>query len=464
MRRRICSMALAVALALGLALPAHAAGPEAPPYADVGQDQYAYYSQALAFVSEGLMTGAGDGLFRPDEPVTRAMAVQTLFRAAGGQEGAAPAAPFSDVAPSAWYAGAVDWAYASGVVRGAPDGRFHPSQPVSREDLAVLFYRYERTRNPELQVNYGPASALPDYEGVSAYAKDAVAWAYDRTLLDAYGMDEGIHPRDPEPRLMLALTLYRYLVPQEPPLAIDPEKVSQIDLYSLTGGQAQVTGREDVEDLTAMLNGFLPVASSPWTPVPPEDGGQERRFWDIHSQDPDLDGMKLYAGGLELIVEKDGLWTAYQTSRAHAIDFEALNDLAEAYPQKPRRLYQIDPALVESVTLTLPVRNYEDPAPTVELTAREDVERAVALLNGFEAQETAWPDHHPEYVAGALHSADPDLDGLSWRVDQNDCLTAAFHGVELLHSTTAVRPHPPEEGEPGLWERLRAFFPDVPMD
>lgn len=460
MKKFMKSLVLA-ALALGMALPvpAQAADVQAPIYADINEDLNAYYGEALAFVSGGLMTGTGDGLFHPNDVVTRAALVQILYRSDGSQT-ENPPAPFTDVSSHSWYADAVDWAYANGVVLGAPDGKFHPSQPVSREDLAVLLYRHALAREPEVQVNMGPAEALPDYQAISPYAREAVAWAYDRALLDVYGMDSGVYPKDPVNRLELAEIFRRYLDPMEPALSIDPARVGMIGLYCPQGRRAEVTGREDISRLVSMLNGFVPTHT--YSPVEPPQLEIGTRIIDIYSDDPELDGLKVYDGERMLTLEKDGVWTSYATNEAHALRYEELNAIFEKYPREAFHVYDLYPARVESVTLTMPAQ--EGPSPSVEITGRGDVEKIVALLNGFEAAYTGYPYGLPEYVEGRLHSADPALDGLTWRFDRNNCLTASFHGLELLYHTTAYPPHPWEEGEPDVWMQLREYFPAVSVE
>lgn len=463
MKKSMKHLALAIVLALGLALPVpvQAADAQPPAYEDINEDLNAYYGEALTFVSNGLMAGTGDGLFHPDSLVTRTMLVQVLYRGAGSPP-AASSAPFTDVPANSWYADAVNWAYANGVVQGAPGGKFHPNQPVSREDLAVFFYRHALAQDPETPVNKGLAEALPDYQQISPYAQEAVAWAYGHALLDVYGTDMGIYPKDPVNRLTLAEILHLYLEPKEPVLNLDPEQVSMIGLCCPRGIRAEVTEREDISQLISMLNGFVPTHI--YSPAEPPQLEIGERILDIYSEDPELDGLKVYGSECLLTLEKDGVWTAYATNWAHALRSEDLNAIFEKYLPEPFHVYDIDPAQVESITLTLPAQNSEEPAPSVELTAREDIEKIVALLNGFEAARTGYPNYHPEYVEGQLHSGDPALDGLTWRFDQNSCLTASFHGLELLYYTTASAPYPGETGEPGVWEQLREYFPENPVE
>lgn len=129
----------------------------------------------IEYCSErGFLSGTGRGVFSPDMTLTRAMAVSILWRIAGS-----PAAQenihFSDVEPSSWYAAAVHWAANNGIVSGYGDDRFGSDDPVTREQLAVFFYRYASSQMP-----FQPADipgGYTDWEEISPYAADAFSWA-----------------------------------------------------------------------------------------------------------------------------------------------------------------------------------------------------------------------------------------------------------------------------------------------
>ncbi len=125
-------------------------------------DKSAWYFDYVLFVYEkGLMRGVGNNTFEPKTPMTRAMLVNTLYKMAG-----TPTAPsdirLSDIADGSWYKPAVDWGVANKIVSGYADGTFGPNDPITREQLAILLWRY---------ANYtGLKIAAGGYPGLSAYS------------------------------------------------------------------------------------------------------------------------------------------------------------------------------------------------------------------------------------------------------------------------------------------------------
>lgn len=105
--------------------------------------------EAIDFASSReLLVGVGGGRFDPNGPVNRAMLVKVLHNLEYNPEGAAQGT-FHDVADSSWYAGAVNWATGSGLIKGFEDGTFHGEALISRQDLAVVIYRYVPQRPGE---------------------------------------------------------------------------------------------------------------------------------------------------------------------------------------------------------------------------------------------------------------------------------------------------------------------------
>lgn len=126
-------------------------------------------------VERGLMCGVSKTAFDSGAPTSRAMVVVTLWRQAGGpapqQEN-----PFTDLSQD-WYIDAVAWAAENGVVLGTTETTFEPDAAISRQDMAVIFYRYAKQ---VLRLDMPKTAVLtkfPDCGSISGYAKDAMAWA-----------------------------------------------------------------------------------------------------------------------------------------------------------------------------------------------------------------------------------------------------------------------------------------------
>lgn len=122
-----------------------------------------------------VMNGVGDGCLAPELEINRAMLVTLLWRMEGR-----PAAPylsgFEDVDPEAYYALPVAWAAHSRVVNGTSETQFSPEDPITREQLAAMLYRYARLRGFACD-EQAELEAFPDAADASDYAVPALRWA-----------------------------------------------------------------------------------------------------------------------------------------------------------------------------------------------------------------------------------------------------------------------------------------------
>lgn len=192
--KRFWKRAAAFALCAALLCPAASAA-----YTDVSEG--AWYEQAVTYCRDsGLLHGTGGGQFSPNSAVTRGMLAVVLYRLAGS-----PAEPgdsrFSDVAPGAWYARAVNWADRSGVMDGLGGGLFAPNEPVTREQLAAVLWRRAGS----------PAAAVSDFidrEEITGYARAAVDWAGAAKLMRGVGGGR-FAPAQPLTRAQLAVVLMK---------------------------------------------------------------------------------------------------------------------------------------------------------------------------------------------------------------------------------------------------------------
>ncbi|HIR91683.1 MAG TPA: S-layer homology domain-containing protein [Candidatus Limicola stercorigallinarum] len=153
------------------------------PFGDVPVD--AWYHDTMDWaVEEGLLTGYEDGTIGPDNTLSRSQLVTMLWRRAGSPETDAELT-FTDCDPDAFYAEAVAWAASEGIVMGYGDGSsFGPEDPVTREQLAVIFWR--QAGEPEASTDL---SAFTDGSSASAYAVPALKWAVETSLL--FGFSDG---------------------------------------------------------------------------------------------------------------------------------------------------------------------------------------------------------------------------------------------------------------------------------
>jgi len=139
-----------------------------------------WFAPAVNYVTaNGIMTGNGN-LFSPNEKLTRGMMAQILYNMAGGS--GSGSANFPDVASSDWFANAVGWTAERGYIGGYSNGKFGANDPITREQLAAILYRYAQANG----LTNGPSAELTSFVDASAtsdWAEEAVRWAVGAGLL-----------------------------------------------------------------------------------------------------------------------------------------------------------------------------------------------------------------------------------------------------------------------------------------
>ena len=176
------------------------------PFTDVASD--AWYGQAVAYVyRQGLMSGTAQDRFSPDLTTNRAMLVTILYRLAGSPAVDGGSA-FTDVSGGDWFASGVAWASANGIVTGYGDGRFGPNDPITREQMAAILYRYAGFAG-QSTAGRADLSGYTDAGQVSPYAAEAMGWAVDRGLIT--GVSAGtLAPGGSATRAQVATILMRF--------------------------------------------------------------------------------------------------------------------------------------------------------------------------------------------------------------------------------------------------------------
>lgn len=167
------------------------------------------FAADIAYVSQkGLMSGVGNGNFNPQAPITRGQLVTILYRLEG--QPAVSGLGFSDVAAGSYCERAVKWAAATGITNGGADGLFKPNDPISREQLAAFLYRYNRHKG-YFVAQLADLSSFSDAASVASYAKDAMSWANGTKLIN--GTSDGrLNPSGGATRGQAAAILHRYCV------------------------------------------------------------------------------------------------------------------------------------------------------------------------------------------------------------------------------------------------------------
>ena len=134
-----------------------------------------WFYQAVKYAyDKGFMTGVSDSEFAPDITLTRAMLVSALYRIEN-EPTADGELSFSDVSDDSWYAKAPLLAYNNDIISGKTETEFDPNSDITREQMAVILYRYAKTKgynSDSDEITYS------DVKDIAEYAIDSVKWAY----------------------------------------------------------------------------------------------------------------------------------------------------------------------------------------------------------------------------------------------------------------------------------------------
>jgi stage II sporulation protein D len=186
-------------------------GPGEDGFTDVKQGDWFY--DAVMFVVNHepvLFRGTSDTIFAPDTPMTRAMFVTVLGRAAEIDDSAfASGSSFSDVPSGKYYTGYVAWAAQNGIVNGYSDGTFHPESTVNREEMCVMLGRFARLQNVTLKTD-STTPAFTDAASISSWATEDVDAMRLAGIVSGKG--SGVFaPKDPCRRAEVAKVLMSFL-------------------------------------------------------------------------------------------------------------------------------------------------------------------------------------------------------------------------------------------------------------
>ena len=160
--------------------------PEEPtwPFTDVTEGEDWFYD-AVAYVYEnGIMAGTGETTFAPYMELDRAMAAQ-LFYNLEGQPAVTGDSAFTDVTSGHWAVDAITWAAQNDIVAGIGGGLYDPDSNVTREQFAVMLYKYARFKGCDLTAT-GDLTQFPDAGSISSWAETALSWANGNGLINGH--------------------------------------------------------------------------------------------------------------------------------------------------------------------------------------------------------------------------------------------------------------------------------------
>ena len=183
--------------------------PEPLPFTDVPAN--AWYAEAVRYVYEhGLMAGTSATTFAPDATTSRAMIATILWRMAGSPV-VNYAMDFADVPEGQWYSEAIRWAASEGVVTGYGNGLFGTNDPITREQLATMLWRYAQTEGYDVSIGEDTnILSYTDVANLSEYAIPAMQWAVGAGIINGTGNGSTLTPQGQATRAQAAVMLMRF--------------------------------------------------------------------------------------------------------------------------------------------------------------------------------------------------------------------------------------------------------------
>lgn len=176
------------------------------PFGDVKTADW-FYNDVKYVYEKGMMAGTAADVFAPNTTTTRAMIVTILYRLEGSPAVTGTSA-FVDVPAGQWYTDAVNWAAANQIVKGTSATTFAPNDSITREQMAAILYRYAQYKGYDV-TKKADLSGYSDNGQVSAYAKDALAWANAAKLINGV-TNTTLAPQGNATRAQVSAILHRF--------------------------------------------------------------------------------------------------------------------------------------------------------------------------------------------------------------------------------------------------------------
>ena len=179
----------------------------ANPFTDVFEKDW-FYDDAMFVYKNGLMLGTSKTLFNPHGTVTRGMMATILWRMEGSL---APKDEnsFTDVEAGRWYTDAITWTTENGIFAGYSKDKFSPDDPITREQLTAIFYRYADYKGYKLTATEN-LDKFKDADKITDYAKMVMQWAVGNGLIK--GKSENLlDPQGTATRAEISAMLHRFI-------------------------------------------------------------------------------------------------------------------------------------------------------------------------------------------------------------------------------------------------------------
>jgi hypothetical protein len=176
------------------------------PFTDIAHDDW-FYSSVRYVYNKGLFTGTSETGFEPSGEMSRAMLATVLYRMEN-QPKVEFADVFSDVQSGSWYSEPIIWANQSQIVEGYGEGIFAPNAAITREQIAVMLYRYAKGKGFDLHAEIASLS-FKDADKISDFAKESITWAVSKGIMNGTS-DLILNPAGLATRAEVATMLQRF--------------------------------------------------------------------------------------------------------------------------------------------------------------------------------------------------------------------------------------------------------------
>ena len=177
------------------------------PFTDISEKDW-FYGDVMFVYENGLMLGTSKTLFSPHGTAMRGMMATILWRMEGSPVPKGKNS-FTDVEAGKWYADAITWTAENGIFAGYSKDKFGPDDPITREQLAAIFYRYADYKGYDLTVK-GDLDKFKDADKITDYAKTAMQWAVGSGLVKGKSGNL-LDPQGTATRAEIAAMLHRFI-------------------------------------------------------------------------------------------------------------------------------------------------------------------------------------------------------------------------------------------------------------
>ena len=182
-------------------------GTDVNPFTDISEKDW-FYGDVMFVYENGLMLGTSKTLFSPHGTAMRGMMATILWRMEGSPVPKGKNS-FTDVEAGKWYADAITWTAENGIFAGYGKDKFGPDDPITREQLAAIFYRYADYKGYDLTVK-GDLDKFKDADKITDYAKTAMQWAVGSGLVKGKSGNL-LDPQGTATRAEIAAMLHRFI-------------------------------------------------------------------------------------------------------------------------------------------------------------------------------------------------------------------------------------------------------------